>query len=314
MRRFFLSLIAALFIVAGADAHNPREFRKLKQKINFIWASDLDRSGCYDQKVIADMMATVAKKIKPECIISTGDTHHGRGVKSATDPRWKTHFEDIYYHKPLQIDWMPVLGNHEYMGNTQGFLDYSKVNPHWTIPDRYYTRVFKKGGVSIRFVMLDTTPLVEKYRTGKHAKRYPEAAEQDKQEQLDWLKKVLSEAKEEWVIVAGHHPIYADTKKNKSERKDMEKSVDKILRKNENVDMYICGHIHTFQHLRRSRSHIDYLVNASAAESRSVRMIKHTKFCSDEPGFSLITVGKKSLQVHMIDKNGNILHTVKRTK
>ena len=200
------------------------------------------------------------------------------------------------------------------MGNVQGFLDYSKENPHWTITDRYYTRVFKKGGVSIRFVILDTTPLVEKYRNGKHHQRYPEAAEQDKQEQLDWLKKVLSEANEEWVIVAGHHPIYADTKKNKSERKDMEKSVDKILRKHENVDMYICGHIHTFQHLRRSRSHIDYVVNASAAESRSVRITKHTKFCSEEPGFSVIAVGKKSLQLHMIDKNGNILHTIKRTK
>jgi metallophosphoesterase superfamily enzyme len=311
MKRFFLSLIAILFIVTGTNAHNPNEFRKLKQKINFILASDLDRSGCYDQKIIADMMATVAAKIKPECIISTGDTHHGKGVKSATDTRWKSHFEDIYSHKKLQIDWMPAIGNHEYRGNVQGLLDYSKVNPRWTITDRYYTRVFKKGGVSIRFVMLDTTPLIAKYRDSQ---KYSDAAEQDRSDQLDWLKKVLSEAKEDWVIVAGHHPILADTKKNKSERLDMEKSVDKILRKHSNVDMYICGHIHTFQHLRRRSSNIDYVVNASAAESRSVKITSRTKFCSEEPGFSVITVGKKSLQLHMIDKNGNILHTIKRTK
>ena len=119
----------------------------------------------------------------------------------------------------------------------------------------------------------------------------------------------MSSAKEDWVIVAGHHPILADTKKSKSEREDIQKAVESILRQHSNVDMYICGHIHTFQHLRRRSTDIDYVVNASAAESRSVRMTRRTKYCSEEPGFSVITAGKKSLQVHMIDKNGNVLHT-----
>ncbi len=311
MKRLLLCFVAAIFVLTGTDAHNPNEFRKLKQKINFIWASDLDRNGCYDQKIIADMMATVAAKIKPECIISTGDTHHGKGVESATDPRWKSHFENIYSHKALQIDWMPVIGNHEYRGEPQALIDYSKVNPRWKMPARYYSKVFSKGGVSIRFVMLDTTPLIERYRDSK---KYSDAGLQDNEQQLQWLEGVLSSAKEDWVIVAGHHPILADTKKSKSEREDIQKAVESILRRHSNVDMYICGHIHTFQHLRRRSTDIDYVVNASAAESRSVRMTRRTKYCSEEPGFSVITAGKKSLQVHMIDKNGNVLHTVKRTK
>lgn len=49
--------------------------------------------------------------------------------------------------------------------------------------------------------------------------------------QLAWIDSVLSTAKEDWVLVVGHHPIYADTEKEESERMDMEKRVDSILRK-----------------------------------------------------------------------------------
>ena len=53
----------------------------------------------------------------------------------------------------------------------------------------------------------------------------------DVNKQLSWLESVLANAKEDWVIVAGHHPIYAYTPKEESERLDMQKRVDTILRK-----------------------------------------------------------------------------------
>ncbi len=311
MRRLFISILTAILIVTGADARTPKVWRKLKQNVNFFVASDLDKGGCYDQKVIAELMGTMAATIKPECIISTGDTHHGNGVESATDPDWKSNFEDIYNHPKLQIDWMAAIGNHEYRGEPQALIDYSKVNPHWKMPARYYTKVFKKSGVSIRFVVIDTTPLIERYR---NSEKYSDAGVQDNEQQLQWLESVLTSAKEDWVVVLGHHPIHADTKKSKQERTDMRNSVDTILRNYDNVDIYLCGHIHTFQHLRDKNSHIDYVVNSSASQGRSVRSTKRTIYCSPDAGFSVLSVGEKTLQLHMIDKNGNILHTVKRTK
>lgn len=311
MRRILLSIIATLVVASGASAHNPKAWRKLRQDINIFWASDLDRGGCYDQKVIANLMGEMAGKIKPECIISTGDTHHGNGVKSVTDDDWQEHLTEMYNHRNLaKLDWWAVAGNHEYRGNSQALVDYSKVNPHWRMPSKYYTTVFKKGGATIRFVMLDTTPLIEKYRMDK---RYPDAALQDHEAQLEWLDKVLSEATEDWVIVAGHHPVYADTKKSKSEREGMKSAINGILRKHK-VAMYICGHIHSFQHIRRKGYEIDYLVNSSASWARDVKRIKDMKYCSDEAGFSVITASEKRLSVHFIDKNGNILHTVNKTK
>ena len=311
MKRLLLSIVAALFVASGASAHNPKAWRKLRQDINIFWASDLDRGGCYDQKVNANLMGEMAGKIKPQCIISTGDTHHGNGVKSVTDDDWQEHLTDMYNHRNLaKLDWWAVAGNHEYRGNSQALVDYSKVNPHWRMPSKYYTTVFKKGGATIRFVMLDTTPLIEKYRMDK---RYPDAALQDHESQLEWLDKVLSEATEDWVIVAGHHPVYADTKKSKSEREDMKSAINGILRKHK-VAMYLCGHIHSFQHIRRKGYDIDYLVNSSASWARDVKRTKDMKYCSDEAGFSVITASEKRLSVHFIDKNGNILHTVNKTK
>ncbi len=154
-------------------------------------------------------------------------------------------------------------------------------------------------------------PLIEKYR--QESDKYPDACKQDISKQLSWLESVLASAKEDWIIVAGHHPIYAYTPKEESERLDMQKRVDTILRKHK-VDMYICGHIHNFQHIRVPGSDIDYVVNSSGSLARKVEPIEGTKFCSPEPGFSVCSINKKELNLRMIDKKGNMLYTITRKK
>ena len=41
-------------------------------------------------------------------------------------------------------------------------------------------------------------------------------------QQLAWIDSVLTVAKEDWIVVIGHHPIYAETPKDNSERSDMQ--------------------------------------------------------------------------------------------
>ncbi len=166
-------------------------------------------------------------------------------------------------------------------------------------------------GVPIRFVMIDTAPLIDKYRN--ESETYPDACKQDMDQQLAWIDSVLTVAKEDWVVVIGHHPIYAETSKDDSERSDMQKRLDPILRKHK-VDIYACGHIHNFQHLRVPGSDIDYVVNSAGSLSRKVKPVEGTLFCSPEPGFSIFTADKKELDMHMIDKKGKVIYTVKRTK
>ena len=288
-----------------------KDYSIFEDKLNFYVANDLGRNGYYDQKPIAELMGTMAEEIGPEFVLATGDIHHFEGVRSVNDPLWMTNYELIYSHPELMIDWFPVLGNHEYRGNTQAVMDYSNVSRRWTMPSRYYTKVFKEEGTSVRIVWVDTAPLIDKYR--EESDTYPDACKQDMNKQLAWIDSVLTVSKEDWVIVAGHHPVYAETPKDESERSNLQERLDPILRRHK-VDLYICRHIHNFQHIRRPDSSIDYVVNSAGSLSRKVKPIEGTVFCSGEPGFSVCSVSKQEFNLYLVDKTGAILHTVTRKK
>lgn len=310
MKKTFLLLSAVL--LANLAAAQITDYSIFDKKINFYVANDLGRNGYYDQKPIAELMGTMAENgADPEFVLATGDIHHFEGVRSVNDPLWMTNYELIYAHPELMIDWFPLLGNHEYRGNTQAVLEYSGVSRRWTMPARYYTRVFEGKGMTLRVVWTDTAPMIDKYRD--EADTYPDAGRQDYRQQLAWIDSVLNAAKEDWIIVAGHHPIYAETPKDGSERGDMQARLDPILRKHK-VDMYISGHIHNFQHIRVPGSDIDYITNSSGSLSRKAGPTEGTVFCSPEPGFSIVSANKKTLELRMIDKKGNVLHTVTRSK
>ena len=305
-------LLALALTGTWAAAQQSIDYSVYEDKCNFYMANDLGRNGYYDQKPIAELMGVMAEEVGPECVIAAGDVHHFEGVASTEDPLWMTNFELIYTHPELMIDWNAICGNHEYRGNTQAVVDYSRVSRRWDMPARYYTKAFSEEGTTVRIVWIDTTPLIDKYR--QEFTKYPDACQQDIDAQLQWLDATLASAKEDWVVVVGHHPIYAETSKDDVERQDMQKRVDSILRRHSNVAMYINGHIHNFQHIRMAGSPIDYVTNSSGSLSRKVKPVEGTVFCSSEPGFSILSATPTTLELRMIDKHGQVLHTVTHTK
>lgn len=310
-----LYILALLLTVVTAMAQTAADWQKLEKKINFIVGNDLGRNGYYDQRPIADVMGRMGEAISIDCIAAPGDIHHFNGVMSTQDPLWMTNYELVYSHPELMLDWYPVLGNHEYRGNTQAVLDYAKVSARWVMPNRYYTKVLSGGKgdekVSVRLVFLDTTPMMDKYRNDPD--EYPDACKQDYERQLAWADSVLTAANEDWVIVFGHHPIYADTGKDTSERSDMQARLNPILKRHKNVSFYICGHIHNFQHIRQKGCSIDYVVNSSGSLSRpNVNAIDGTQFCDGRSGFSLVCADKNSLTLHFMDKTGTPIYNIEK--
>ena len=278
---------------------------------NFIVANDLGRNGFYDQKTIAASMGQFAHNHDIEFVAAAGDIHHFNGVASVNDPLWMTNFELIYAHPELMLDWYAILGNHEYRGNTQACLDYSKISRRWIMPSRYYTMVKEiDDSTTMRLVFIDTAPLIEKYRN--ESEDYPDACKQDDVAQLQFIDSVLAVSKETWKVVIGHHPVYAYTKKDESERQDMQKRVDPLLRKHK-VDFYFNGHIHNFQHIKMSDSPVDYITNSSASLSRKVEKTEGTQFCSELSGFAVCSVSNANFTVNFMDKNGNSIYTYTRT-
>ena len=317
MKRILPLLLAAAALVScgqvTVSTDRTEQWKALEGPLNFYLANDLGRNGYYDQKPIAETMGKMAETIDIEFVVAAGDIHHFEGVQSISDPLWMTNYELIYSHPDLMMQWYPICGNHEYRSNTDAVVEYSNVSARWEMPAKYYTFVKEEDGVTVRIVMVDTTPMIDKYR--EETDKYADASRSDWKEQTAWLDQVLSEADEDWVLVVGHHPIYAYTDKSESERTDLQQRLDPVIRKYGNVDMYLCGHIHTFQHIRKDGCDIDYVVNTSGSLSREdVQPTDGTVFCSNKSGWSLITADEHEMKLHMLDKEGNVLHTVTRTR
>ena len=317
IKNLILNLAAIVATVSCGQVtistNHTAEWKDLEKPLNFYLANDLGRNGYYDQKPIAETMGKMAETIDIEFVVAAGDVHHFEGVQSVSDPLWMTNYELIYSHPDLMMQWFPICGNHEYRSNTDAVVEYSNVSARWEMPAKYYTFVKEEDGVTVRIVMLDTTPMIDKYR--EDTEKYADASKSDWKVQIAWLDKVLSEADEDWVLVVGHHPVFAYTDKNESERTDLQQRLDPVLRRYGNVDMYLCGHIHTFQHIRKEGCDIDYVVNTSGSLSRKdVQPVDGTVFCSNRSGWSLITADEKELNLHMLDKDGKVLHTVTRNR
>ena len=275
-------------------------------------ASDLGRNGYYDQVPVAEMMGSVADITGPEFIAALGDVHHFWGVRSVDDPLWNTNFEWIYAHPELMIPWHPVLGNHEYRGWTQPVLDYSTVSRRWEMPSRYYAITEEVAdGVEVLVVFIDTAPLIDKYRDDP--RKFRDIGSQSMEEELAWIDATLGESDAKWKVVMGHHPVYAGTTKEERERSDLQARLQPLLDRHD-VDIYVAGHIHNFQHIRVPGSGVDYVVNSSASLSRIVVPFEGALFGSPETGFSLCSVTETEITLTFVNAEGKILYQYARTR
>ena len=160
-------------------------------------------------------------------------------------------------------------------------------------------------------VFIDTTPLISKYRQENDI--YPDTKDKNEEEQLKWIEKTLKESDAKWKIVMGHHPVYAQTTKSETERTELQQKLKPILEKN-NVDAYLAGHIHSFQHIRPNDSKVDYFVNSSGSLSRKVSPVEGTKFCSPDAGYMIVSMEDNKLKFFMINENGNIIYSYNKEK
>ena len=311
-------LLAAAHQAAGYEPRQPvfpedaLELAQLDEFFTFMITSDLGRNGYYDQVPVAEMMGSVADLAGPDFIAALGDVHHFWGVRSVDDPLWNTNFEWIYAHPALMIPWHPVLGNHEYRGWTQPVLDYSSVSRRWEMPARYYAITEEVAdGVEVLIMFIDTPSLIDKYR--EDPGKFPDAGSQSMEEQLAWIEATLGGSDAKWKVVMGHHPIFAGTTKEARERNDLQARLQPLLDRHE-VDVYVSGHIHNFQHIRVPGSGIDYVVNSSASKSRKVVPFDGALFASPETGFSLCSVTATELTLTFVNAEGKILYQFTRTE
>lgn len=211
-----------------------------------------------------------------------GDNIYPNGVESAHDSEWKEKFEKPY--RDLEINFYPTLGNHDYFGNIEAQWDYSKVNPKWKFPGRYYS--FSE--CFIDFFVID--------------------AERFDREQQDWLKESILVSQAAWKIVFGHRPIFSHG--GHGDSKILKEKLLPILK--DKVDFYLSGHDHDLEYLKKDYRP-EFVVSGAAAESRTVGKGKSTLFSASTEGFVHVEVTPSQATVQFMDKNGDLLfkHSLK---
>lgn len=248
-------------------------------------------SGTKSQKAVAAAMVARIQRAEapPNMILTLGDNFYPSGSKSADDPIWKAYYEKIYAAKEFDVPWRPTLGNHDYKGSIQSQIDYSKKNPRWQLPARYYTFAYDlDGGHKVEFFAIDTTPLG--WRT-------------EDTEQMEWLKKSLSQSKARWKVVIGHHPMYSHSKRPYNQT--LIRRLEPLFEKHK-VDLYLAGHDHVLE-LTKPVKGVHYVVSGAGGgpmKAYKVRWTDKSYYAATRGGFVWLRISKDELVIEFCRMKG----------
>ena len=277
----------------------------------FFSFADWGVFGQFHQQQVADQMERYATGLAPSFVTVAGDNFYTKGVKSVTDAQWKYSFENVYTGPHLPSTFYVALGNHDYQQSTAAEIQYGQQHTRWVMPDRYYTRVILHNNKSlIRLVVLDTSPFVQTYRQNQAA--YPDIS-QDTDRQLRWADSVLAAATEPWKIVVGHHPLYS-VGADHGGQPEVLNQLGPLLKKY-GVQLYLCGHSHTLQHLPRVGP-TDFVVSGTGGAplgSLAADSARAT-YARAVGGFAIVSVNADSLRMSFVDNLGQPLYNWKRSR
>lgn len=273
--------------------------------LNFFVFGDWGRKGEPDQVAVATQMGIAAKEMKAKFVIAVGDNFYDSGVVSVDDPQWQTSFEKVYTALSLQIPWHVVLGNHDYHGNCDAQIAYTKISERWNMPARYYTRREQiDANNAVEFFCLDTTPMAEVVGDDK-AVLPRELKSQDVARQLTWLETALAASTAAWKIAVGHHPIY--TGGVHGDTPYLVEHVLPLLEKYK-VQAWFNGHDHDLQHLQAGK--LNFFCCGSGSQVRATQSTLRTKFAvGDCSGFTAVALHPDHMDIRMIDDHGKLLYT-----
>jgi hypothetical protein len=256
--------------------------RPVSTSIRVLAISDFG-TGPEEQRLAADTMLKYHRAHPFDFGITLGDNYQDDGAHSPTDPRWDEYWGGLYPR--LGIPFYASLGNHDW-----GFPDgpaaeilYSQKSVAWRLPAPYYT--FTAG--SVQFFAVNTVLMSEA--------------------QLLWLREELAKSTAKWKVVYGHYQVYSALRGDNDE---LIKRLLPILEEN-HVNLYLCGHEHLFQHLKREGG-VHFFVNAAAGGgARSVEQQAYDGLlfvAENQQGFTVLEADGSSLRVRFIGEDGGQLY------
>lgn len=257
------------------------------QYLEFMAVGDTG-NGKKGQRIVAHSMREYAIQNSVEFVLYLGDNFYDNGVSSVNDPKFQTHFEQIYDNIVLNMPFYVVVGNHDYKGDVYAQIAYTERSTRWYMPALYYTFTIEYNeSDSVQFLALNTNPISEG---------------DEVTEQLTWLEDMLRQSEARWKIVYGHHPIYSNGQYGNCS--NMIHQVLPILETHD-VDIYLSGHEHDLQILKPVNG-IYYLVNGAGSKVRDTLCKDNSIYAASYLGFMAFRISHNEMVVSVVLDEGKI--------
>jgi tartrate-resistant acid phosphatase type 5 len=276
-----------------------------RSALSFLIVGDWGRNGASHQRDVAVQMGREGERRDIQCVMSVGDNFYEDGVQTVTDPQWRSSFEDVYSAPSLQVPWYVALGNHDYHGRPDAQVEYSKRSARWRMPSRYFTVLGRDiGAPYVDMFVIDTSPLVNKYRKEVHSAIAANVSTQDITVQLRWLDSALGASVAPWKLVFGHHTIYSGGSGH-GDTPELIGLLEPLFRRH-GVQAYFHGHDHDLQHIRRGA--LNFVCCGAGSKVRPVEPIPGTLYCLSRSGFAAISLSSDALDLEFRDYAGTSVY------
>jgi len=210
-----------------------------------------------------------------------GDNFYQSGIPTnAHDPRFQETFEDVFTAESLlNIPFYFVAGNHDWEGNVSAEIAYSKYSNRWKYPDYFYNEMWTIKGSdnvdrTLELVMIDTVMLSGTTQDVEYCEIYDipasdcvllpkgPASIDDAMTQWKWIDQTLRTSKSDFLIVAGHYPVWSIGEHGPTP--ELVAALRPLLI-DYNVTLYLDGHDHSMQYLQENDyPNLGYVVTGAA--------------------------------------------------
>ncbi|MCO5613002.1 hypothetical protein L7F22_067275 [Adiantum nelumboides] len=296
--------------------------------LNFLVVGDWGRHGLYNQSLVADQMGKVGKDLGIEFVVSVGDNFYPQGLTGLNDSAFTESFTAVYTASSLQAMWYAVLGNHDYMGDALAQLSDEIVqrDTRWFCQRQFQLNFplcnevgAKQNGAcndTVDMFFFDTTPFIDAYWENSTTKHYDWRGLAPRAEQLQFqlqeLALSLQASNATWKMVFGHHTI-----RSIGHHGDMSELVEQLLPilEENGVNIYVNGHDHILQHIKRADSSIHFVTSGGGSKSyaglQSYNEDDGVQFVLEGQGFLCVSITATSVSLRFYDVYGVNVYSYK---
>ncbi|SME97858.1 metallophosphoesterase [Pseudobacteriovorax antillogorgiicola] len=246
-------------------------------------------TGTQAQKDVFDLAETLCFEKNIDGVLLLGDNIYMDGVASVSDPKWKSIIENFFDRPCLsKIPRYPVLGNHDYKGNADAQIEYSRQNSQWYFPNRFYSI---KLGKLVEIIALDTN--------------YPDLCFSASDCVVDFLWQRLQESQARWKIALGHHPVVGSSSKHPISIQA--KLFQPLLCQ---LDGYLAGHSHHLEHIKPNDCSGDFFISgAGGAELYPPEPgLETSRFAKASHGLLFLDIDASGIEYSFFDTDGKRLY------